>query len=99
MGGMNVQNETDIIIYQTEDGNTKIDVRLENETAWMTQKAIATLYQKGDNTVNEHIKNIYAEGELQKSATIRKNRIIQIQSNREVESEVTIYNVEMKSAI
>ena len=77
MGGMNVQNETDILIYQTEDGNTKINVRLENETVWMTQKAIATLYQKGVNTVNEHIKNIYAEGELQKSATIRKNRIVQ----------------------
>src|SRR5699024_2019467 len=95
MGGMNVQNETDIIIYQTEDGNTKIDVRLENETVWMTQKAIATLYQKGVNTVNEHIKNIYAEGELQKSATIRKNRIVQLEGNREVEREVSFYNLEM----
>ncbi|HLS10479.1 hypothetical protein [Lentibacillus sp.] len=61
-------NETDILIYQTEDGNTKIDVRLENETVWMTQKAIAELYQKGVNTINEHIKNIYAEGELHESA-------------------------------
>src|SRR5699024_2230986 len=99
MGGMNVQNETDIIIYQTEDGNTKIDVRLENETVWMTQKAIATLYQKGVNTVNEHIKNIYAEGELQKSATIRKNRIVQLEGNREVEREVSFYNLEMILAI
>ena len=99
MGGMNVQNETDIIIYQTEDGNTKIDVRLENETVWMTQKAIATLYQKGVNTVNEHIKNIYAEGELQKSATIRKNRIVQLEGNREVEREVSFYNLEMIIAI
>src|SRR5699024_7203221 len=91
MGGMNVQNETDILIYQTEDGNTKIDVRLENETVWMTQKAIATLYQKGVNTVNEHIKNIYSERELQKSATIRKNRI--------VEREVSFYNLEMIIAV
>lgn len=96
---MNVQNETDILIYQTEDGNTKIDVRLENETVWMTQKAIATLYQKGVNTVNEHIKNIYAEGELQKSATIRKNRIVQLEGNREVEREVSFYNLEMILAI
>src|SRR5699024_5710180 len=72
-----MQNKTGILIYQTEDGNTKIDVRLENETVWMTQKAITTLYQKGVNTINEHIKNIYAERELQESATIRKNRIVQ----------------------
>src|SRR5690625_3398542 len=71
-----MNNNTDILIYQTEDGNTKIDVRLENETVWMTQKAIAELYQKGVNTINEHIKNIYAEGELQESSTIRKNRIV-----------------------
>ena len=91
---MNVQNETDIIIYQTEDGNTKIDVRLENETVWMTQKAIATLYQKGVNTVNEHIKNTYAEGELQKSATIRKNRIVQLEGTRNVEREPMFYNLD-----
>lgn len=60
-----MQNETSILIYQTEDGDTKIDVRLENETVWMTQKAIAELYQKSVNTINEHIKNIYAESELQ----------------------------------
>lgn len=78
-----MQNETNILIYQTEDGNTKIDVRLENETVWMTQKAIAELYQKGVNTINEHIKNIYAEGELQESATIRKNRIVQVEGRRE----------------
>ena len=53
-----MQNETSILIYQTEDGDTKIDVRLENETVWMTQKAIAELYQKSVNTINEHIKNI-----------------------------------------
>ena len=51
-------------MYQTEDGHTKINVRLEDETVWMTQKAIAELFQKGVNTINEHIKNIYSEGEL-----------------------------------
>ncbi|MCR6112637.1 virulence RhuM family protein [Bacillus sp. A301a_S52] len=92
-------NETNILIYQTEEGNTKIDVRLENETVWMTQKAIAELYQKGVNTINEHIKNIYVEGELQESATIRKNRIVQIEGKREVEREVSFYNLEMILAI
>ncbi|WP_330948771.1 virulence RhuM family protein [Virgibacillus sp. MG-45] len=94
-----MQNETNILIYQTEDGNTKIDVRLENETVWMTQKAIAELYQKGVNTINEHIKNIYAEGELRESATIRKNRIVQSEGKREVEREVAFYNLEMIIAI
>src|SRR5690625_3832275 len=94
-----MNNNTDILIYQTEDGNTKIDVRLENETVWMTQKAIAELYQKGVNTINEHIKNIYAEGELQESATIRKNRIVQTEGKREVEREVSFYNLEMILAI
>ncbi len=94
-----MDNKTDILIYQTEDGNTKIDVRLENETVWMTQKAIAELYQKGVNTINEHIKNIYAEDELQESATIRKNRIVQTEGKREVEREVSFYNLEMILAI
>ncbi|MEC1718488.1 virulence RhuM family protein [Schinkia azotoformans] len=94
-----MNNETNILIYQTEEGNTKIDVRLENGTVWMTQKAIAELYQKGVNTINEHIKNIYAEGELQESATIRKNRIVQTEGKREVEREVSFYNLEMIIAI
>lgn len=69
--GILMENKTAILIYQMEDGKTKIDVRLENETVWMTQKAIAELYQKGVNTIYEHIKNIYAEGELNENQTIR----------------------------
>ncbi|WP_245832908.1 hypothetical protein [Oceanobacillus timonensis] len=84
---MNI-NDTNMLIYQTEEGDTKIDVRLENETVWMTQKAIAELYQKGVNTINEHIKNIYEEGELQEASTIRKNRIVQSEGKREVERDV-----------
>lgn len=94
-----MDNNTDILIYQAEDGKTKIDVRLENETVWMTQKAIAELYQKGVNTINEHIKNIYTEGELYESSTIRKNRIVQDEGNRMVERQVSFYNLEMIIAI
>jgi len=53
-----LEHKNDLLIYQTEDGKTKIDVRLENETVWMTQKAIAELYQKNIRTINEHINNI-----------------------------------------
>ncbi|EST51930.1 toxin Fic [Brevibacillus panacihumi W25] len=94
-----MNNETNILIYQTEEGNTKIDVRLENGTVWMTQKAIAELYQKSVNTINEHIKNIYAEEELEESATIRRNRIVQLEGNREIEREISFYNLEMIIAI
>lgn len=79
-----MENNNDFLIYQTEDGKTKIDVRLENETVWMTQKAISELYQKGVNTINEHIKNIYVEVELEENRTIRENRIVQTEGNREV---------------
>lgn len=94
-----MQGETDFLMYQTEKGDTKIQVRLEGETVWMTQKAMAELFQKGVPTINEHIKNIYAEGELIKEATIRRNRIVQIEGSREVEREVIFYNLEVIIAV
>ncbi len=94
-----MENNTNILIYQTEDGQTKVDVRLENETIWMTQKAIAELYQKNVRTINDHIINIYKEGELEESLTIRKNRIVQNEGNRRVQREVSFYNLEMIIAI
>lgn len=86
-------------MYQTENGDTKIQVRLEGETVWMTQKAMAELFQKSVKTINEHIKNIYEEKELEESLTIRKNRIVQLEGSREVEREVTFYNLEMIIAV
>lgn len=63
---------TEIIIYQTEDGQTKIQTRLENETVWLTIEQMSELFQKSRSTVNEHILNIYNEGELEKEASMRK---------------------------
>ena len=71
----------EILIYQTEDGKTKIDVFLEDDTIWLNQKQISQLYQKGINTVSEHIKHIYEDGELVEEATIRKFRIVQTEGN------------------
>lgn len=93
--GVDMNNESNFLMYQTENGDTKIQVRLEGETVWMTQKAMAELFQKGVPTINEHIKNIYAEGELTEEATIRKNRIVQTEGKRDVEREVSFYNLEM----
>jgi len=88
-----MEHNNDLLIYQTEDGKTKIDVRLENETVWMTQKKIAERYQKGVNIINDHIRNIYEKGELE------ENRIVQTEGNREVERTVRFYNLEIIIAV
>ena len=71
----------DILIYQTANGETKIDVFIEDESIWLNQKQISQLYQKGVNTINEHIKHILEDGELAEEATIRNFRIVQEEGN------------------
>ena len=97
--GVDMNSESNFLMYQTENGDTKIQVRLEGETVWMTQKAMAELFQKSVKTINEHIKNIYEEGELEEIATIRRNRIVQMEGTREVEREIAFYNLEMIIAV
>ena len=63
---------SDILIYQNQEGNIKIDVRLEEETVWLTQDQMATLFGKAKSTINEHIKNVYEENELEKVNTLHK---------------------------
>lgn len=58
--------DNEIIIYQSQDGSVKVDVRLEEETVWLTQEQMATLFGKAKSTISEHIKNLFAEGELMK---------------------------------
>ena len=82
-------DSNNIIMYQTDNGKIKINVRIEDETVWMTQRGISELYQKSVNTINEHIKNIYSEGELSESSTIRKNRIVQTEGERKIERQVS----------
>lgn len=65
-------SSNDILIYQNSDGNIKIDVRLEEETVWLTQDQMATLFGKAKSTINEHIKNIYEEQELEEAGTMKK---------------------------
>jgi hypothetical protein len=86
---------SEIIFYQTEDGKTRIQVRLQDETVWLTQKLMADLFQKDVRTINEHIKNIYEEGELIPDATIRKFRIVQTEGDRQVSRDVDFYNLDV----
>ncbi len=67
-------DESNIIIYQTEDGNTKIETRLEDETVWLTQAQLCELFQKSKATISEHIKNIFEEGELDINSVVRNFR-------------------------
>jgi len=89
------ESDSQIIIYQTESGQTKIEVRLENETVWLTQKLMAELFQVAKSTISEHIKHIFEEGELQKEATVRNIRTVQTEGSRNVRRDIEFYNLDM----
>jgi len=78
-------NSSEIVLYQTPDGQSRVQVRLFEQTVWLTQRLMAELFQKSVPTINEHIKAIYGEGELVPEATIRKFRIVQTEGDRQVE--------------
>ncbi len=86
---------SDILIYQNTDGNIKIDVRLQEETVWLTQAQMGQLFGKDKRTISEHISNIFSEGELDKNSTVRKFRTVQTEGNREVERELDHYNLDV----
>lgn len=87
-------NNSQIIIYQTESGQTKIDVRLENETVWLTQKSMAELFQTSVPNINMHLKNIYNEDELKQEATIKEFLIVRQEGDREVNRNIEYYNLD-----
>lgn len=68
-------NRSDLLIYASEDGNIKIDVRLDNETVWLNQEQMGQLFGKARSTINEHIQNIFEEKELEGKNVMRKFRI------------------------
>ena len=88
-----------ILIYQNEKGDTKVDVYFNGESVWMTQKSIAELYQTSSQNITLHIKNIYKDGELQENATCKNYLQVQKEGNRQVQREVKIYNLQMILAI
>jgi hypothetical protein len=88
-----------ILLYQSEDGRTKLDVRLENQTLWLNQKQLTELFGKAKGTISEHIKHIFEDGELEPAATVRLFRTVQIEGEREVTREVECYNLDMVLAL
>ena len=84
-----------IVIYQTEDGKTQLDVKLENETVWLTQAQMVQLFDSSKANVSEHIKHIYEDGELAADSTVRKFRTVQTEGKRQVGRNVTYYNLDL----
>lgn len=91
----NFMENGNIIIYQSEDGQTHIEVRMEDETVWLSQQQMAELFQTSRTNVVEHIKHIYEDGELQEPATCRKFRQVQTEGTRQVNREIPFYNLDM----
>lgn len=94
-----IGNASEFIFYQSEDGASRIQVRLKNETVCLPQRQLADLYQLNVNTVSGHIKVIFDENELQPQATARLYRIVTPEARRTVERLVNHYNLDMVLAV
>jgi len=85
----------EIILYKNSEGNIRLDVRLEEETVWLTHEQMATLFGKSRSTVAEHVANVYEEGELDQNRTCRKFRQVRSEGAREVEREIDHFNLDV----
>jgi len=92
-------NPSQFVIYQSEDGRTKLDVRFVDETVWLTQQQLAELFQTARTNVVEHIQHIYEEGELDATATCREFRQVRTEGTREVARNLVFYNLDMTLSV
>ncbi len=90
---------TDVVLYTSEDGKTRLDLRVEGQTVWLSQLEIAELFQTTKQNVSLHAKNIFAEGELSAEATVKVSLTVQAEGKREVKRKITLYNLELILAI
>jgi hypothetical protein len=87
--------QSSIILYQTEDGRTRVDVRFKGETAWLSLNQMAELFQRDKSVISKHIKNTFAEGELRTEATVAKFATVQTEGGRTVSRNIEFYNLDM----
>lgn len=92
---MTSDNTSDILLYQTEDGITHLDVRLQNETVWLTQMQMAELFQTTKQNISLHVKNIFNEGELTPQATVKDSLTVKKEGSRQVSRDVSYYNLDI----
>ena len=88
-------NNSSIILYQSEDGQTHVDVRMENDTVWLTQAQMAELFETDRTSIVRHINNIYKTEELEREATCAKIAQVQMEGNRKVTRQVPYFNLDM----
>ena len=87
--------ENKMIIYTSDDGQVKIEVKLEDENVWLTQNAMAELFDTTKQNISLHIKNIFEEGELKENSTVKESLTVQKEGNRNVERNVKFYNLDL----
>ena len=92
---MNKELQNQMIIYEGDDGESRVEVRFEGETVWLTQAQLVELFQSSKANISEHIKNIYTEQELSPQATVRKFRTVQKEGVREVSRDIEHYNLDL----
>ena len=92
---MTVSDENEIVIYESNDGLVRVDVTLDGDTVWLSLYQLAQLFGRDKSTISRHIKNIYAEGELDQEATVAKNATVQTEGDRRVRREIAFYNLDM----
>ncbi len=90
---------SDLILYTSEDGVTRLDLRVQGGTVWLTQLEIAELFQTTKNNISLHTKNVFSEGELAAEATVKESLTVQKEGNREVKRKITFYNLDLILAI
>ena len=91
----NNENNGEILIYQSEDGQTRIDVQFQDETAWLTQNQMADLLQTTKQNISLHIKNVFEEGELDSGATVKESLTVQQEGSRQVTRKIEHYNLDV----
>ncbi len=91
----NSEKNSELIIYQTQDGETKIDVRMESDTVWLSLMQLSELFQRDKSVVSRHIKNIYEEGELEMKSTVANYATVQSEGKRTVGREIEYYNLDV----
>ena len=89
------ENKGELIIYQTEDGLTKIDVRMDNDTVWLSLDQMAELFQRDKSTISRHIKNVFQEGELTEDTTVANFATVQLEGDRQVSRNITYFNLDV----
>ncbi len=94
-----LQKSENFILYTAPNGDVRLEVFLQDETLWLTQKMMAELFEVDARTINEHLKNIFKTGELDELLTIRKIRIVQKEGKRSVEREVSFYSLDAIIAV